>query len=213
MCTGGSDVDSRPLPSLVTSTTVPVSATAKLQPVMPTSAAQERLAQLRAGERRQLRRGVVELVAGDAREQLAHLALRLVDDRRDDVARPVAVELHDVLAEVGLDHLDAGRLERRVELDLLAQHRLRLHGQLRAGVVADADDDAVRLGGVGREVHPRAGRLAGIGEPGDQLREVRHGVRADVAAEARAAPAGRCARTGASRCATVPSTAPGIAWR
>ena len=38
MCTGGSDVESRPLPSLVTSTTVPVSAMAKLQPVMPTSA-------------------------------------------------------------------------------------------------------------------------------------------------------------------------------
>ena len=38
-CTGGSAVTRRPLPSLVTSTIEPVSATAMLAPVMPTSAA------------------------------------------------------------------------------------------------------------------------------------------------------------------------------
>ena len=38
MCTGGSEVTIRPLPSLVTRQMVPVSATAKLPPVMPTSA-------------------------------------------------------------------------------------------------------------------------------------------------------------------------------
>src|SRR5207247_2236908 len=37
-CTRGSEVAMRPLPSLVTRTTVPVSATAKLAPVMPRSA-------------------------------------------------------------------------------------------------------------------------------------------------------------------------------
>ena len=37
-CTRGSDVTIRPFPSLVTSTTVPVSATAKLAPVIPRSA-------------------------------------------------------------------------------------------------------------------------------------------------------------------------------
>ena len=34
-CTGGTDVTSRPLPSLVTSTTLPELATPKLQPLMP----------------------------------------------------------------------------------------------------------------------------------------------------------------------------------
>ena len=37
-CTRGMDVHMRPLPSLVTSTTVPVSATMKFAPVMPMSA-------------------------------------------------------------------------------------------------------------------------------------------------------------------------------
>ena len=34
-----------------------------------------------------------------------------MDRRRDDVARRLAAQLDDVLAEVGLDRLDAGRLE------------------------------------------------------------------------------------------------------
>ena len=163
---------------------MPVSAIAKLQPVMPTSARRKRGPQLRPRERRQLLRAGAELVAGDAREELAHLALRLVDDRRDHVARPVAVELDDVFAEVGLDHLDPGLLEHRVQLELLAQHRLRLHDQLRLGCLADAGHDPVRLGRVGGEVDVRAGRLAGVGEPADELGEVRHGVRADVTTEA-----------------------------
>ena len=41
--------------------------------------------------------------------------------------RPLAGELHDELAEIGLDDLDAGRLESRVQADLLGDHRLRLH--------------------------------------------------------------------------------------
>ena len=43
MCTGGSDEHMRPLPSFVTSTIVPVSATAKLTPVIPTGASRKRL--------------------------------------------------------------------------------------------------------------------------------------------------------------------------
>ncbi len=43
-----------------------------------------------------------------------------VDDGRDDVARPLAPELHDIFAEIGLDHLDLGGLEMGVEPDLLA---------------------------------------------------------------------------------------------
>ena len=41
-------------------------------------------------------------------------------------------ELDDVFAEVGLDRLDAGRLERIVEGDLLGDHRLALGDGLRA---------------------------------------------------------------------------------
>ena len=41
-------------------------------------------------------------------EQVGDLVLRLVDHRRDDVRGRLVGELQDVLAEVGLDRLDAG---------------------------------------------------------------------------------------------------------
>jgi hypothetical protein len=47
-------------------------------------------------------------------EQVGDLLLGLVDHRGDDVrGRLVVVDLQDVLAEVGLDRLDAGRLSAR----------------------------------------------------------------------------------------------------
>ena len=126
--TRGSVVVSRPLPSLVQMQMLPVSATAKLTPLMPRSASRNAPRSTRAGELRHVRHvgdvvvGRAELLAEDPRDVL----LRLVEDWGDDVRRAVVVELHDELAEVGLDHLDAGGLECVVELDLLADHRLRL---------------------------------------------------------------------------------------
>ena len=49
-CTRGNDVTIRPFPSLVTSVIDPVSATAKLQPVMPISAVRKTLRNRRAGD-------------------------------------------------------------------------------------------------------------------------------------------------------------------
>ena len=60
-------------------------------------------------------------------EQLAHLLLLQVDGGHDDVGRRLAAELHDALAEVGVHHLDAARLEVLVEAALLGEHRLALH--------------------------------------------------------------------------------------
>ena len=97
----------RPLPSLVTSTTVPVSATAKLAPVIPMSAWRNfsRSASARATAVRtsgSASKRPLEL----AREELGHLPLRLVDRGRDDVRRLLVGELDDVLAQVGLDRRD-----------------------------------------------------------------------------------------------------------
>ena len=66
MCTRGTDVQSRPFPSFVTSTIDPVSATPKLQPEMPRSAREEPVAQLLAGEGGQrLGRGLEQAVVVD----------------------------------------------------------------------------------------------------------------------------------------------------
>ena len=128
MCTGGSVVQNRPLPSLVTSTSVPVSAAAKFTPVTPTSAREElgpqpftspgreRLA-LHGQRRARLR--------GPSTSRIWGSVLWIAGS--DHVRRPLARELHDVLAEVGLDRTHARALERGVEVDLLGRHRLRLH--------------------------------------------------------------------------------------
>ncbi len=63
-----------------------------------------------------LQRRAVRLV-----EELGDLLLRLVQRRADDVRRRlVIVDLQDVLAEVGLDDLQPGRLDRVIERGLLA---------------------------------------------------------------------------------------------
>src|SRR5437762_525980 len=54
------------------------------------------------------------------------LVLGKVDGRRDDVARRLAADLDQVLAEVGLDHLEAIAFECGIEADLLRDHRLAL---------------------------------------------------------------------------------------
>ena len=49
-----------------------------------------------------------------------------VDDGRNDVARGLAPDLHDIFAEVGLDHLDAGCFQMGIQSDLLRDHGLAL---------------------------------------------------------------------------------------
>ena len=81
-------------------------------------------------------------------EQPAHVGGRHVDGRRDDVHRPLPGQLHDVLAQVGLDGADAGRLQHVVQLHLLADHRLRLDHALDVVLAGDVEHVLVGLGGV-----------------------------------------------------------------
>ncbi len=92
-------------------------------------------------------------------EGARHLAAIAVHDRFDDVAGPVLVELHDELAQVGLDGLDAVALEEGAQLDLLGGHALGLHHALGAARGQDVEDGLAGRLGVGREVDLRAVRL------------------------------------------------------
>ena len=85
-------------------------------------------------------------------EQIGDPLLGHVDRGRQDVARGLAGELHDVLAEIGLDRGDAVRLERLVEADLLADHALALGHRAGAGGAAQLEHDRARLGGIARPV-------------------------------------------------------------
>ena len=91
-----------------------------------------------------------------AREQLGHLALRLVDRGGDDVRGPLVGELDDVLAEVGLHRRHADGLQRIVEMNLLGGHRLGFHGHPGAGPPGDVEHDVARLLRGRREVHVAA---------------------------------------------------------
>ncbi len=171
MCTGGSDEHMRPFPSFVTRTIVPVSATAKLTPVIPTGRLEEPAAEMVAGERRELGGVVADRAAGQRLEQVAHLIRGLVDRGDDDVLGRLTGRLDDELAEVGLDDLDPGRLEVLVQADLLGRHRLPLHDH-----AAMAQDDLGHVaGGIGtrrRSMDDGPGRLELRLERVEERREV-----------------------------------------
>ena len=139
MCTLGRICVRSPLPSFVTMIEVPVSATRKLAPVIPTSRRQELVAQDRPRLRQQLH-GLREVAArrqmlvGSAEIRLDLLAIEM-HGRRDDMRRRFAAKLNDIFAEVGLDCVDIRRLERGVEADLLGDHRLAL-GHCLGGALA-----------------------------------------------------------------------------
>ena len=74
-----------------------------------------------ASATRVVRQRLADVFRQDAGDALA----RVMDRRGDQVRRPFAGQLDDELAEVGLRHLQAGRLQGRVEVDFLGGHRLR----------------------------------------------------------------------------------------
>ena len=128
MWIGGRLVPMSALPSLVQTTTPPVSAMAKLTPVSPACAA-------RNFWRRWPRAASVRYLGSEApfvgseflMEELADVLLLEVNGGEDDVAGRFVAELHDAFAEIGVRHLDAARLQVRIEVALLGQHRLGLH--------------------------------------------------------------------------------------
>src|SRR5262245_58440066 len=87
-------------------------------------------------------------------EKVRHLVPALVHYGRDDVRGRLPGELQDVLAEVRLHYLDAGPLQRMVEVAFLGDHGLGLHRFARAVPPGDLAHDAVyvltRLGPVDR---------------------------------------------------------------
>ena len=120
-CTRGSELTRRPLPSFVTRQTEPVDADAEVGAGDADVGVEEDLPQLaarRLRERLELRWYGHAL---DGREQRGRVLGRLLDRRREDVHRVLAGELDDVLAEIGFDDADAGRLQRVVQADLLRQ--------------------------------------------------------------------------------------------
>ena len=84
-----------------------------------------------------------------------------MDRRHDHVRRRLPSELDDPLAQVSLDHLDAGRLERVVEEQLLRDHRLALRHESGPAPLAQVDDVAHGILGRGRFIDNRAGGLGG----------------------------------------------------
>ncbi len=82
-----------------------------------------------------------------------------VDHRGDDVAWAFAPDLDDVLAEIGLGHLDACCLEMPVKADLLRHHGLALGDEAGASLLAELQDDGPRVGGARRVMHIPAARL------------------------------------------------------
>jgi hypothetical protein len=152
---GGSEVPRSALPSLVQTTKPPVSAMAKLTPVRPASAA-------RNFSRRWCRAASVSALGSERPagaelfvEQLADLLLFQVNGGHDDVARALLAKLHDALAQISVDDFDAARLEIRIEVALLGEHRLALDQPLDAALLQQPVHDAVVLAGVARPVHLR----------------------------------------------------------
>ena len=60
-----------------------------------------------------------------------------VNDGGDDVARPLAPQLHDILAKISLDHGDAGALKLDVEPDFLRHHGFALGDELGSCLAAE----------------------------------------------------------------------------
>ena len=120
------------------------------------------------------RRDVVrDRMTHDLAEELGDLLAGLVDSGGDDVRRPLAGELDDPLAEVGLHSVDALRLEVIGESDFLSGHRLRFDDELRLLRAADRGDHPARFVGVDRTVDLGADRF---GFAGESLHELRHVV-------------------------------------
>ena len=99
-----------PFPSLVTIAEDPVSAMSRLAPVIPTSAktnlsrSAARASASRSGTALEERSCGSPRMGAD--EILGDLFFVEMDHRSDDVARSIVSDLDDVLAEIGLSHLD-----------------------------------------------------------------------------------------------------------
>jgi hypothetical protein len=109
-------------------------------------------------------------------KHFAHLGALEMDGRHDDVTGRLLLELDDALAEVGVDHLDAARLQVGIQVAFLGEHRLALHQSTGAVALEDAVDDAVVFLGISRPMHLDAVRFGVRAELLQVLAETREGV-------------------------------------
>ena len=107
-----------------------------------------------------LRRGAAEF----PREELADFAARQVHRWKDNVIRSLFAELNDELAQIGLDHLKAGLLERFVQVNLLGGHGLGFDNRARLFFADDAKDDVARLLAGAGPMNSCATRFQFVGE-------------------------------------------------
>ena len=150
----------RPLPSDSTTQIVPVSATAKLAPLIGRRARQELVAQVgpRAAPARSPARRSGPADPASAAEELADLGAVLVDRRHQDMAGRSSASCTISSARSVSSGVDSGRLQRRVEPDLVGGQRLDLDHLLGAGRRRSGRRRCVGLGGVGGPVHHAARR-------------------------------------------------------
>ncbi len=122
--------------------------------------------------------GQIEMGAAEIRRDLI---LGQMHRRRDDMRGHLAAKLDDIFAEIGLDRRDAVGLERGVEADLFADHRLAFGDAVRAVAAADIEHDII--GGLGRaRVMHDAARLLDLLLIGFEIEiEMRERMRLDIA--------------------------------
>ena len=69
------------------------------------------------------------------------------------MAGRLAGQLHDPLAQIGVDHFDAVPLEERVQVALFGQHRLAFDDAAHAVLLEHAQHDLVVLGRIASPMH------------------------------------------------------------
>ena len=155
----GSEAVRRALPSFSVMEIMPVSAMAKLAPLMPMSAWQY-------FKRRAWRAIMVNssgIVGGRGTklvmEQIADLMTGQVHGGEDQMIGGFVTELDNVFAEVGFNDLEAVLFQGVVEMDFLGGHALGLDDQPGLAVAGQLNDVVARRGGVRR---PKNFRAAGL---------------------------------------------------
>ncbi|OQA32872.1 MAG: hypothetical protein BWY57_01638 [Betaproteobacteria bacterium ADurb.Bin341] len=92
-------------------------------------------------------------------KQIGHFFLGLVHRRRNDMGRGFPGQLNDVFAQIGLDRLDPGSGEGRIQIGLFREHRLRLDDFPDTMLPRQIDQQAGHLVAIARPQHFGAGRL------------------------------------------------------
>ena len=152
-CTRGKDVTMRPFPSFVTSAIEPVSATAKLHPVIAHVGLEKGAPQLPAREGGQRGRIVGEGLSSQLWEKSAATSSRVLCKAGPTMCDGVSFASCKMYSPRSVSTTSTPSASQRfIEMNLLGDHRLRLNDASDAVVAGDPADDlhrlAIRLGKV-----------------------------------------------------------------